>query len=206
MRKVGNMLEVKYLQVALSIGIITLQPLVLSAADTGLRQYKKGNFQEAIRTYDRILKDHGDWEEAHFGKGAALYKAQRLDEALQEFEKSIAIKDPTRKAAVYYNLGNALYQSGRVEESLSFFKKALELNPRDYDAKYNYELARQMMQNQQKQDQNNRKNKIRNKTNNRISPRKTSPRIKKNNSNSSRRKAAVRRKKVKKKPRRCSTP
>ncbi len=147
------MLEVKYLQVALSIGIITLQPLVLSAADTGLRQYKKGNFQEAIRTYDRILKDHGDWEEAHFGKGAALYKAQRLDEALQEFEKSIAIKDPTRKAAVYYNLGNALYQSGRVEESLSFFKKALELNPRDYDAKYNYELARQMMQNQQKQDQ-----------------------------------------------------
>lgn len=136
------------------IGCITIQSSGILAADAGLRQYKKGNYQESIRAYDRILKDHNNWEEAHFGKGAALYKAQKIDEAMQEFEKAIAVKNPLQKAAVYYNLGNALYQSGRAEESMAFYKKALEFNPRDYDAKYNYELARQMKQNQQNQDKN----------------------------------------------------
>ncbi|MDD5540111.1 MAG: tetratricopeptide repeat protein, partial [Candidatus Marinimicrobia bacterium] len=47
---------------------------------------------------------------------------------------------------------NVLFKNGRIEESLAFYKKALELNPRDFDAKYNYELARKIMQNQQNQD------------------------------------------------------
>lgn len=147
----------KVLITALVAGICLAQPLTIMAADAGLRQYKKGNYEEAVRAYDRILKDHHNWEEAHFGKGAALYKAQKIDEAMQEFEKAIAVKDPIRKSAVYYNLGNSLYQSGRMEESLAFYKKALELNPRDFDAKYNYELARQMLKNQQKQNENQQK-------------------------------------------------
>ena len=137
-----------------ALGVVILCPLKISAADSGLRQYKKGNYQEAIRAYDRILKDHDDWEEAHFGKGAALYKSQRIEEARREFEKAISVKDPLRKSAVYYNLGNTLFQNGRIEESLAFYKKALEYNPRDFDAKYNYELARQILQQQKNQDKN----------------------------------------------------
>ena len=137
-----------------ALAIIFFKPTGILAADSGLRQYKKGNYQEAIRAYDRILKDHDDWEEAHFGKGAALYKSQRIEEARREFEKAISVKDPMRKSAVYYNLGNTLFQSGRIEESLAFYKKALEYNPRDFDAKYNYELARQILQQQKNQDKN----------------------------------------------------
>ncbi|HQE94987.1 MAG TPA: tetratricopeptide repeat protein [Candidatus Marinimicrobia bacterium] len=136
------------------LGMVILCPLKISAADSALRQYEKGNYQEAIHAYDRILKDHDDWEEAHFGKGAALYKSQRIEEARREFEKAISVKDPMRKSAVYYNLGNTLFQSGRIEESLAFYKKALEYNPRDFDAKYNYELARQILQQQKNQDKN----------------------------------------------------
>ncbi|HOO15006.1 MAG TPA: tetratricopeptide repeat protein [Candidatus Marinimicrobia bacterium] len=137
-----------------ALAIIFFKPTGILAADSALRQYEKGNYQEAIRAYDRILKDHDDWEEAHFGKGAALYKSQRIEEARREFEKAISVKDPMRKSAVYYNLGNTLFQSGRIEESLAFYKKALEYNPRDFDAKYNYELARQILQQQKNQDKN----------------------------------------------------
>jgi len=144
----------RFISIISVVGFFSMQTIDLPAADAGLRQYKKGNYQEAVRAYDRILKDHNNWEEAHFGKGAALYKDNKFDEAMQEFEKAIAIKNPLQKAAVYYNLGNALYQSGRAEESMAFYKKALELNPRDFDAKYNYELARQMKQNQQNQNKN----------------------------------------------------
>lgn len=140
--------------VIFALAIIFFKPTGILAADSALRQYEKGNYQEAIRAYDRILKDHDDWEEAHFGKGAALYKSQRIEEARREFEKAISVKDPMRKSAVYYNLGNTLFQSGRIEESLAFYKKALEYNPRDFDAKYNYELARQILQQQKNQDKN----------------------------------------------------
>lgn len=140
--------------VIFALAIIFFKPTGILAADSALRQYEKGNYQEAIRAYDRILKDHDDWEEAHFGKGAALYKSQRIEEARREFEKAISVKDPMRKSAVYYNLGNTLFQNGRIEESLAFYKKALEYNPRDFDAKYNYELARQILQQQKNQDKN----------------------------------------------------
>lgn len=147
------------------LGIIILVsvlfPSRLSAKDEARQLYEEGNYKEAIRKYDHILREHPDWEEAHFGKGAALYKQEQLEEALREFELSLATKDPVRKATVFYNMANAFLKKGRLEESLQFYKRALELNPRDFDAKHNFELVRRMLQqNQQSQSQQkqNKKN------------------------------------------------
>jgi len=127
------------------------QPLI--ATDKALQHYQKGQYPEALRQYERALQARPDWDEAHFGKGAALYKAGRIEEALRAFEQALAIRDPRRKAAVYYNIGNGLFQSGRVTESLPFYKRALELDPRDFDAKHNYELARRTAQQSSKEQQ-----------------------------------------------------
>lgn len=130
--------------------------------DSAMRLYKKGNYKDAIKKYDRILKDHPDLEEAHYGKGTALYKSNQIEDAAREFENAISIKDPLKKSAVLYNMGNALFKVNRIDESLQFYKKALELNPNDMDAKYNFELAKAMMrqqnsQNKQQNDQNQQK-------------------------------------------------
>ncbi|MCD6440708.1 MAG: tetratricopeptide repeat protein [Candidatus Marinimicrobia bacterium] len=138
---------IKYLILGLLITIPAL------SKDDARKSYENGQFDEAIRKYERILTKHPDWEEAHFGKGAALYKTDRIDDALREFELAIPSKNPTRKSAALYNMGNALLKSNRLEESLKFYKRALELNPRDYDAKHNFELVRQMLQQQQQQKQ-----------------------------------------------------
>jgi len=132
------------------------------AKDNAQKMYESGQYDEAINKYNRILIEHPDWEEAHFGKGSALYKSEKIDEAMREFELAISSKDPLQKSAVYYNIGNALIKSERLEESLKFYKRALELNPKDYDAKHNFELVRQMMQQQnqtqqQQQGQNDKK-------------------------------------------------
>ena len=143
------------------ISILLLCCFPALAKDNAQKLYESGQYDEAINKYNRILTEHPDWEEAHFGKGSALYKSEKTDEAMREFELAISSKDPLQKSAVYYNMGNALIKSERLEESLKFYKRALELNPKDYDAKHNFELVRQMMQqqnqSQQQQDQNDKK-------------------------------------------------
>ncbi|MBU4444177.1 MAG: tetratricopeptide repeat protein [Candidatus Marinimicrobia bacterium] len=144
------------------ISVLLLCCIPVLAKDNAQKLYESGQYDEAINKYNRILIEHPDWEEVHFGKGSALYKSEKIDEAMREFELAISSKDPLQKSAVYYNMGNALIKSERLEESLKFYKRALELNPQDYDAKHNFELVRRMMQQQnqdqsQQQDQNGKK-------------------------------------------------
>ncbi|MCF7885927.1 MAG: tetratricopeptide repeat protein [Candidatus Marinimicrobia bacterium] len=120
--------------------------------------YEKGKYDQAIDKYNQIIEKHPDWPELHFGKGAALYKKGNLEEALKEFEKSIANKDPEKKAAALYNAGNALMQKQRFKAAMEFYKRSLEVNPDDYDAKYNFELARHRLQQKQQQKKNNQQN------------------------------------------------
>jgi Ca-activated chloride channel family protein len=134
------------------ISVLLLCCIPALAKDNAQKLYESGQYTEAINRYNRILIEHPDWTEAHFGKGSALYKSDQIDEALREFELAIPSKDPLQKSAVYYNMGNALIKSERLAESLRFYRRALELNPQDYDAKHNFELVRQMLQ-QQNQDQ-----------------------------------------------------
>ncbi|PIS27419.1 MAG: hypothetical protein COT43_10625 [Candidatus Marinimicrobia bacterium CG08_land_8_20_14_0_20_45_22] len=139
-------------KILILICCLTIMGRNVFSADGALKLYQKGKYEDAIRRYNRIIKNHPDWEEAHYGKGAALYKSNRVEEAVREFESAIPVKNPKQKSAVLYNMGNALYQSNRIDESLQFYKKALELNPKDMDAKYNYELAKAMLKQQNSQD------------------------------------------------------
>ncbi len=155
-------LKFKFIGVKCVIGVLLLCCIPALAKDSAQKLYESGQYDEAINKYNRILIEHPDWEEAHFGKGSSLYKSDQIEEAMREFELAISSKDPLQKSAVYYNMGNALIKSERLEESLKFYKRALELNPKDYDAKHNFELVQQMMQQQnqdqsQQQDQNGKK-------------------------------------------------
>jgi Ca-activated chloride channel family protein len=133
----------------------------LFCKDDALKLFEQGNYEAALRKYDRVIQEHPEWEEAYFGKGAALYKSGRIGEALSEFEKAISLDNPMHKSAVFYNMGNALFNSNKLEDALKFYKKALELNPTDFDAKHNFELVKSMLnkQNSQNQGQNQDKDK-----------------------------------------------
>jgi Ca-activated chloride channel family protein len=129
--------------------LIWLMLIPALARDETRALYDAGRYTEAIKKYDQILAQHPDWEELHYGKGSALYKSNQLDDAVREFERALAVKDPLQKSATFYNLGNALLKSNRLEESLKFYQRAIELNPQDYDAKHNFELVKQLLQQQQ---------------------------------------------------------
>ncbi|MCK4715489.1 MAG: hypothetical protein KAT54_01655, partial [Candidatus Marinimicrobia bacterium] len=76
------------------ISILLLCCIPALAKDNAQKLYESGQYDEAIIKYNRILMEHPDWEEAHFGKGSALYKSEKIDEAMREFELAISSKDP----------------------------------------------------------------------------------------------------------------
>ena len=124
----------------------------LFADDNGLNNYKNKNFEEAKKYYEQILATKGN-AAASLGLGASQYQLGDIPNAAKSFEDALRSKDTVIQDIAYYNLGNALYSQQRMEESIVYYRKALELDPNDYDAKFNYELAKYLTQQQQDQNQ-----------------------------------------------------
>lgn len=127
----------------------------LFADDEGLNNYKNKKFEEAKRYYEQILTARENAAAASLGLGASQYQLGDIPNAAKSFEDALQSKNINIQDRAYYNLGNALYSQQRMEESIAFYRKALELNPNDDDAKFNYELAKYIAQQQQDQNKDN---------------------------------------------------
>lgn len=75
-------------------------------------------------------------------KAAALYRAGEYQQAAEALE---GIQSPD----ALYNKGNALARAGRLPEAIQAYDAALEMAPDHADARYNRDLVRQQMRQQQ---------------------------------------------------------
>ena len=67
------------------------------------------------------------------------------------------MKSPEERAATLYNAGNSLYQANKYQEAINAYKQSLRLNPNDEDTRYNLQMARaKLAQQQQQQKQQNK--------------------------------------------------
>jgi tetratricopeptide (TPR) repeat protein len=61
----------------------------------------------------------------------------------------------TDRADVIYNLGNVLFIQQRLEDALNCYRDAMRLNPDDQQAKFNYALTKELLKQQQQQQNQN---------------------------------------------------
>jgi Tetratricopeptide repeat. len=134
--------------------------------ERGNRAFNRGEYDEAKRHYEKVLSEKPTLEEkkeALFNSASADFKKKEYEAAIKQFE-SLAQNpalSPELRADAHYNIGNALVKRGKdapVEERMKFYqqalnayKQALALNPRDRDAKENYEFTRSLLQREQQQ-------------------------------------------------------
>ena len=70
----------------------------------------------------------------------ALQRCERFEEAVTEYEKTIALDDQHQLA--YYNLGYIFFNNiKRPKDGVTMLKKSLEIDPDDVDAQINMALA-----------------------------------------------------------------
>jgi Ca-activated chloride channel family protein len=137
---------------ALAVLVLVWGPAASASSSSALREYKSGNYEQALKEYERLLKRKGDDPRLHFNAGAAAYRNQQYEAALKQFEETLRAQDLAVQALAYYNRGNTFYRLGEklADESkraeawksaIQDFESSLKLNPGDADARHNKEFV-----------------------------------------------------------------
>lgn len=84
---------------------------------------------------------------ANYNLGTTIYKQNKIAEAENSFK--IAIKNATTKEEKhksFHNLGNAFMQAKNYQGAVEAYKNALRNNPQDDETRYNFALAKKMLE------------------------------------------------------------
>ncbi len=148
------------------------------AVRKGNRQFERHNYKNSIDRYVEALDADSTCYEALYNLGNAYYQANlhrdknpnnsfhwRDADSIFERIGYDTLLGRERRAEALRNLGESRLTQQRFEEALKALKESLKLNPSDAETKYDYMLAkrivdqqRQQQQNQQDQNQNQDRN------------------------------------------------
>ncbi len=113
-----------------SLYAMTWQDLWQRPDQQGMRSLEKG---DAAQAADRFHDPN--WQ------GAAHYRAEQYEEALEAFNQSDDIE-------ALYNQGNTLAQLGEFEQALAAYEQVLALDPHHLDAQWNHEVIEDLLEDQ----------------------------------------------------------
>jgi protein O-mannosyl-transferase len=105
---------------------------------------KQGRFAEAMMHAKQRLELSSytetiyplSYSDGYFNLALILDEQKKFDEAVNYYQKAIAIFPNNAKA--YYRIGEVLAKEGKVEQSIPYFRRATEFNLNLYEAYYNY--------------------------------------------------------------------
>ncbi|PZX14411.1 tetratricopeptide repeat protein [Breznakibacter xylanolyticus] len=120
----------------------------------GTSEYTEQKFLESEIEYRKALDKNPESFEAQYNIGASLYKQQKLDEAMKQFQTLAQTeKDPAKLAQIYHNMGNIYFAADKIDESIDAYKKSLKNNPLDNETRYNLIAAQKKKKEQENQQQ-----------------------------------------------------
>ncbi|MFA6166161.1 MAG: VWA domain-containing protein [Gemmatimonadaceae bacterium] len=140
--------------VALIAGTVAFAPRAVRAqspADRALEEFKAGRTAESVRSFRDAVARGDRSPRTLYNFGTVLLTADSLDAAVDALERASFGTTPALRDRALYNLGLAqLYRARKAEGderstsvrgALASFRTLLLANPKDADARWNYELA-----------------------------------------------------------------
>jgi len=114
---------------------------------------RKGEYEDALKHYQEALVQEPDNPKIHYNIGRALYRMERYDESIGEFQLGFLEKEKYFQSDVFYNIGNNQFRKGQLDAAIEAYKMSLLVNPDDIEAKQNLEFCMRIKDQMQQQPQ-----------------------------------------------------
>ena len=142
----------------LGMSLTAQQGEVINHIYDGNKQASAEIFDEAEISYRKALSKSPEKPEALYKLGNTHFQEQDFDEAKQRyFQTQKFAEDKSSKHHAFHNLGNVFMKQKDYAKAVEAYKNALRNNSEDEETRYNYALAKELLdkeQEQQNQDQN----------------------------------------------------
>ena len=151
---------VVFLTAALFLSDIDNIALINSLKSEAKKAYQSGNYKVAAEKY-RFLVDSLQVNEdgVMLNLANALFQANDTAHARPRYQALAQSSSPKMRSLSNLQLGVVANRAGKYEEALEYFKQALRADPTNEEARYNYEMVKKKLEDQKKQEQQNKDNK-----------------------------------------------
>ena len=143
----------------LGMTLIAQEGEVTNHIYNGNEQASAKVFDEAEISYRRALSKAPERPEALYNLGNTHFKEQDFEEAKQRyFQTQKFAENKSSKQHAFHNLGNVFMKQKDYAKAVEAYKNALRNNPEDEETRYNYALAKELLEKEQEQQQNQDQN------------------------------------------------
>ena len=144
--------------------VLGQESLLIQKADNyifdGNQAFDISNNVEAEKNYRRATATGQKKDIAQYNMGATLQQDNYIEEALLVYANAIEItKGRPNTHRNFHNIGNALMQLKDYKRAVEAYKNALRNNPNDDETRYNYALAKKMLEDEKNKDEENKDDK-----------------------------------------------
>jgi tetratricopeptide (TPR) repeat protein len=133
LRKKEAVMSHKRIIIAATCVLLAAMIAVLGCVDTAILYLDKGNrhlargqFDEAIAAYTRVIELDSGYVLAYSNRGEAYYSIGEYDEAVADYTKAIKLAPEFWLA--YYHRGLVYEAKGEYEEAASDYEKVIEMS------------------------------------------------------------------------------
>jgi tetratricopeptide (TPR) repeat protein len=125
------------------------------AAETA---YRNGNFEEAISSFRSLTDSLGVNEyPVLLNLANSYFQTKDTASAMQYYARILGSDNDEMRSLAYQQLGVINQQQNKLSEALAHFKSALKSDPSNEDARYNYELLKKIIDEQQQDEKDKNK-------------------------------------------------
>ncbi|WKN32519.1 hypothetical protein PZB74_04060 [Porifericola rhodea] len=151
MKLIVGLIVVAFTAFGIIANIATVNRLKKEAAAA----YQNGEYEKAIANYQTLL-DSLNIEDPNIRLNLAhsLIQAGDTVSAQRNYNRLLRTEDTNIKSVAYQQMGVIASGQKKYEEALSIFKESLKANPSNEEARYNYELVKELLKKQEEQQQN----------------------------------------------------
>lgn len=122
--------------------------------------YTSGNFEKAIEHYTYLL-DSMEVEDDNItlNLANAYYELKDSAQSVNTYNSLLDSKDGVIKSVAHQQLGIIANRAKAFDEALDHFKQAIKANPKNDEARYNYEMLKKMLDKKKKEEEQKQQNK-----------------------------------------------